>query len=99
MSVTTSSFTVRFPEFALADADLLAAALAGVEATVADSYDTEDIRDEVVMYALADALAKGPMGRDAQMVGAEGRTTYGERLKELREAHAFLNPLRWGTTP
>ena len=103
MSVTVAAFKARFREFTFADADMCAAALAGVEATVSvDAFPSEASRDEVVMLSLAHSLALSPSGRDAQMVfkGEHGEsvTSYGARLAELRSGNACLHPFRWGTT-
>lgn len=102
MAVTVSSFKTRFREFLLADADMCAAALAGVEATVStDAWPSEAARDEVVMLTLAESLALSPFGRDAQMTikGEHGETatSYGVRLAQLRAGNACLHGFRWGS--
>lgn len=101
MAVTVSSFKVRYPEFSKGGDAMLAAALTGVEAVVSvDAFETEAERDEFVMLSLAHALALSPMGRDAQLVVKDGKTTtYSARLNAMRDANACLHPHRWGTLP
>jgi hypothetical protein len=101
MAVTISSFKARYPEFSKAGDVMLAAALTGVEAVVSvDAFASDAARDEYVMLSLAHALALSPMGRDAQLVAKDGKTTtYTARLSAMRDAKACLHPNRWGTLP
>lgn len=100
MTVSVANFKVAFPEFLKAAEAMVSAQLAFVEATTHDDWGSEAARDYVVMLSLADALATGPFGRDAQLIAADAKTsTYRLKLWGLMKAHACLHPDRLGTLP
>lgn len=100
MTVTVESFLVAFPEFAKANAGMLAAQLAMVELDVSDAFC--DSRDLAVMLRLADTLALSPFGRDARMIpkGVDNAfsSTYGLRFQRLAEANG-ITASRLGSAP
>lgn len=92
--MTKSEFLTVYPEFSPAEAapeaggfpGLIDAHLADAEACTSDSWG--DKRELVVGLHAAHALALSPFGRNAQLVAKDGSTTYGERLRLLKLAHA-----------
>lgn len=97
MTVSVASFQLAYPEFAKANATMLAARLAEVELVTSDSWGTK--RDVAVMLQLADALATGPSGRDAQLTDPGQPTTYRRRYWNLCKALGFAHELRLGLDP
>lgn len=97
MAIDRASFILRFPEFARADTAAVTQAIADVDENTSDTYDTEELREYVVMLRTADVLASSPSGRDAQVTTPEGpMTSYGLRLQQILQAHACLHPLKLG---
>jgi len=83
---TKSSLLGIFPEFNTADWVAGANVLANMNELIADDWGGH--RDMVVALATADALARSPGGRAAKLVARNDTTTYGERLKDMKRAHA-----------
>lgn len=95
MATTTTAFLVRYPEFAKANAAMLTAALADAELMTSDAFG--DKRDLAVYLQLADALATGPSGRDAQLSTPNEPSTYRRQYDRLARALACGNSTRLGT--
>lgn len=82
MTVSTSEFDARFPEFAGRPDALLESTIAAATARChADTWGTD--RDEGVLYLTADLLARSPFGREMRMVLKDGTTAYTSTYRQL----------------
>jgi hypothetical protein len=93
--MTQSDFLVLFPEFspvAEQQPGLIPATIAQVELRVSDSW--EDEREEIIGLETADAIARGPMGRAAQLIAKDGTTTYSRILDQRKIINGCVHPCR-----
>ena len=85
--MTSGEFLALFPEFGSTDSALVAAKLAEIEATVADTFQTDELREQYVGYATAHALHINPKGRPARL-DKSGKSPYTMQLERLQRIHA-----------
>ncbi len=87
--MTREAFLASYPEFEVIDREepsIVPAKLAEADAAVSDTWGKH--RDEIVGLETAHRLALSPFGRNAKLVSEQGKSTYGEQLKQRRRAHA-----------